>query len=131
MWINPDKCNSCGNCVGACTVDAISEGFTGYRIGSECTKCGACKSSCPVSAIVETPPGSSVSYSYRPGIMGYNPIAHINEAIADYGYPISVGFGISPDASPFTRLSSQNDWHALANALPPDHSVGVHIILTF
>ena len=46
-----DACVSCGQCQGACPVEAISEG-TPFTIDPEkCTDCGACVSVCPVEAI--------------------------------------------------------------------------------
>lgn len=49
--INED-CISCGSCVDACPVNAISEGSERYEIDAEtCIDCGACASQCPVDAI--------------------------------------------------------------------------------
>lgn len=47
-----DKCVSCGACVSACPVEAISEGEGKYVIDADkCVDCGACAGECPVSAI--------------------------------------------------------------------------------
>ena len=48
-----DECVSCGSCVDACPVDAISEGDEYYVIDPDaCTDCGACEEVCPVGAII-------------------------------------------------------------------------------
>ncbi|MBO4450581.1 MAG: 4Fe-4S binding protein [Clostridiales bacterium] len=48
------RCNSCGKCVSACSMDAIRKGwFSGYKIDPDlCDSCGACKWHCPQKAIV-------------------------------------------------------------------------------
>lgn len=47
-----DDCVSCGSCVSACPVSAISEGASKYEIAADtCVDCGACAGTCPVSAI--------------------------------------------------------------------------------
>ena len=47
-----DACVSCGSCVGACPVGAISEGDGKYVIDAgTCIDCGACESACPTGAI--------------------------------------------------------------------------------
>lgn len=47
-----DDCITCGNCVDACSEEAISEGEDKYSIDQErCIKCGACQERCPVDAI--------------------------------------------------------------------------------
>lgn len=47
-----DECISCGSCVGACPVEAISEGDDTYVIdAATCTDCGTCVGECPVDAI--------------------------------------------------------------------------------
>lgn len=49
-----DACISCGACVEACPVNAISEGDGKYVIDAEaCISCGACAGECPVEAPVE------------------------------------------------------------------------------
>ena len=49
-----DACVSCGACMGACPVDAISEGDPIYKIDPDtCIDCGACVDTCPSEAIVE------------------------------------------------------------------------------
>ena len=48
------ECISCGTCVGACPVEAISQGESQFEINAEtCIDCGACEGACPVSAISE------------------------------------------------------------------------------
>ncbi len=48
--INHD-CISCGACVDACPVNAISEGDGKYVIDeATCLDCGACAGTCPVGA---------------------------------------------------------------------------------
>jgi ferredoxin len=47
-----DSCISCGSCVDACPVEAITEGDPIYVIDADtCTDCGACVDQCPVEAI--------------------------------------------------------------------------------
>ena len=46
-----DDCVSCGACVDACPVGAISAGDTQYVIDADmCIECGACEGACPVGA---------------------------------------------------------------------------------
>jgi len=47
-----DECISCGSCVDACPVEAISEGDDKYVIdAATCTDCASCVEECPVEAI--------------------------------------------------------------------------------
>ena len=47
-----DECISCGTCLPACPVEAISEGDEKYKIDpNTCTDCGTCVDECPVDAI--------------------------------------------------------------------------------
>jgi len=47
-----NECISCGSCVSACPVEAISEGSEKYEIDQNtCTDCGTCVDECPVDAI--------------------------------------------------------------------------------
>ena len=50
-YVNPDKCKSCGTCLDACPVDAIS--FVRYvaKIGLNCYGCASCVIVCPNAAI--------------------------------------------------------------------------------
>lgn len=46
-----DECLSCGACVEACPVGAISEGDGKFVIDADaCLDCGACAAACPVGA---------------------------------------------------------------------------------
>ncbi len=46
-----DECVSCGACVEACPVGAISEGDGKFVIDADaCLDCGACAGACPVGA---------------------------------------------------------------------------------
>lgn len=48
-----DDCLSCGACMDACPLSAISEGDGKYVIDPDvCSDCGTCKDSCPNEAIV-------------------------------------------------------------------------------
>lgn len=55
MVVNNETCISCGACVGACRVNAISFGADGKAVIDQetCVKCGTCVGICPVSAISE------------------------------------------------------------------------------
>ena len=47
-----DDCVSCGACVAACPVEAITPGDDKYVIDADkCLECGSCESTCPASAI--------------------------------------------------------------------------------
>ena len=53
-YVISDECISCGACVDACAVSAITEGETKYEIDADtCISCGACADVCPVSAPAE------------------------------------------------------------------------------
>lgn len=54
IYIDPMKCEGCGDCVDVCPVDCI-EGDDGYIHmidDMECTKCGKCIDACEVGAII-------------------------------------------------------------------------------
>lgn len=51
-YVIGDSCVKCGACVGACPVEAISEGDPKYTIDAgKCVDCGACTGECPSDAI--------------------------------------------------------------------------------
>ena len=81
--IDPEKCTSCGTCVGVCPHGAAKEASEGpvAIIGEECSGCGLCVDLCPVHAI-----------SMRPLPDGYRP----RHRIAGYYDVLSEG---SPDSS--------------------------------
>ncbi len=46
------KCNGCGKCESACSMDAIRRSWGSYKIDPDlCDSCGACAFVCPVKAI--------------------------------------------------------------------------------
>lgn len=50
-YVISDECISCGACMSACPVDAISEGDNKMQIDPEkCLECGSCAAVCPVGA---------------------------------------------------------------------------------
>jgi len=49
--VDEDTCISCGACVDACPVDAISMNDKAKVDPDTCTDCGACVDECPVDAI--------------------------------------------------------------------------------
>lgn len=54
MIVDLEKCTGCGECLDACSVEAISliEGKAAIDIDT-CLSCGACAQACPVGAIME------------------------------------------------------------------------------
>jgi ferredoxin len=55
MIVDLEKCTGCGECLDACSVEAISliEGKAAIEVDT-CLSCGACAQACPVGAIMET-----------------------------------------------------------------------------
>lgn len=55
ITIDQAKCTSCGECLEACPVEAISQDAAhdnkACADGDTCVDCGACVDTCPVSAI--------------------------------------------------------------------------------
>jgi ferredoxin len=51
--IDAEKCDSCGDCVDDCPVEAITleEGSKAVIDDEECTDCGVCVDTCPNDAI--------------------------------------------------------------------------------
>ena len=49
--VDEDTCISCGVCVDACPVDAITMEDKAIIDAETCTDCGACVDECPVDAI--------------------------------------------------------------------------------
>jgi NAD-dependent dihydropyrimidine dehydrogenase PreA subunit len=54
MLVDLEKCTGCGECLDACSVEAISliEGKAAIDVDT-CLSCGACAQACPVGAIME------------------------------------------------------------------------------
>jgi ferredoxin len=54
MLVDLEKCTGCGECLDACSVEAISliEGKAAIEVDT-CLSCGACAQACPVGAIME------------------------------------------------------------------------------
>jgi NAD-dependent dihydropyrimidine dehydrogenase PreA subunit len=52
IWIDPERCTTCGACAEACSVGAIAlTDGTAQVDDEECTGCGACLEVCPEGAI--------------------------------------------------------------------------------
>ncbi len=53
LFIEKEKCISCGKCIKNCSFDAIYKDTTSYKInGTRCDECGNCFSVCPANAII-------------------------------------------------------------------------------
>ena len=72
LYIDPEKCISCGTCAKVCTFSAIVQGDK-YSIDSKtCDECGSCYSVCPVNAIkAKTPMGEDDRNACGKSILKY------------------------------------------------------------
>jgi|GEM_PF-543820 len=69
--IIPEKCVSCGVCVGMCPANAIVAAAGKYEIDPElCVNCSVCIGMCPANAIVKEEPSCTGACATCPGACG-------------------------------------------------------------
>jgi Fe-S-cluster-containing hydrogenase component 2 len=66
VWLDAQRCLGCGECVGACTIGAITIINNKAHIDDAiCTGCGACVTACPEGAIQFVVEGKVISVEER------------------------------------------------------------------
>jgi Fe-S-cluster-containing hydrogenase component 2 len=78
VWLDAQHCNGCGECVGVCTVGAITIINNKAHIDDGiCTGCGACVAACPEGAIQFVVDGEVISVEERAVVPAGEPHAAV------------------------------------------------------